>query len=582
MDFLRRATGPALIAWPVLVVVVVWSTALTLLGGGSSVTGGLFGRAASAAIAGVAAYAFIWLSDWLLLRRLSGGARIVTGLVAVVIAGLVRGLVLQLALVELGLAESGTSGLLLRLATSVATVPAAILITAGAVAAVTSYRESAARLLAEQQRLVALIDVSAVGIEERQAEALDRVQDRLDAELQQLAAGGAPSAVAALEAFAGEVVRPLSHSLDRELPRWESELPQEAPRVRWTDVLRDPEPTVAIRPLILSVAILVMAIPTALLIYQPRYGVAAAAVGLAVLLTFLSVGRWLLNRRPPRTPLTSWLAIVGVLLVTALATSILTNLVDGSGPSSGVFPAVSFVVVPVFGLLIATVSMMGARMRENTAQLEAVTRQLQWSLARMNARQWEQSGRLSRALHGPVQSMLHARLLRLRRQMEAGEIAQVDLEELRADLQSSLISALAPMDAPRPVADVLNEVTETWDGVARVTCQVFAAAGDALAADQLCTQVVTDLATEAVSNAVRHGGATSVEVSINMDEHVDGLGLVVLRVVDDGKVPEEGLPGLGTALLTRCTYDWSLSRTVPTTLVARLPVVVSESRLSGV
>ena len=128
----------------------------------------------------------------------------------------------------------------------------------------------------------------------------------------------------------------------------------------------------------------------------------------------------------------------------------------------------------------------------------------------------------------------------------------------------------------------LERMRSTWEGACVIDDEVSPVAAEVMVADGVICSILIDIVSEAVSNAVRHGGATSVEVSINMDEHVDGLGLVVLRVVDDGKVPEEGLPGLGTALLTRCTYDWSLSRAVPTTLVARLPVVVSESRLSGV
>lgn len=561
--------------------VTAWSALLSLLGGGSTVTGGPLPRTILAALAGAAACGFVLVVAWLVLRRVDGITRIVLALVTVVVAGLVRGAVLQLGLVEFGLAGSGVSGLGLRMATSVVTIPAAFLVGASAVGAVMSYRESATRLLAEQQRLVALIDVSALGIEERQAEAIDRVQERLDAELRLIADAGEPSAVAALESLAGDVVRPLSHSLARELPTWDDEVPEEVPKVRWIDVWRDPEPRVAIQPVLLPVFMLVIAVPSALLIYEPRYGITAMVVGIGVLAGLLAAGRWWLRRQPPRSPLITWLSIMAVLIVGAVVGAAFTDLADGSGPSSGVFPALALVAVPVFGLLIATAAMMGARMRDITDQLESVTRQLQWSLARVHTQQWEQSGRLSRALHGPVQSMLHARLLRLRRQVESGEVDQLDVEELREDLQIALVSALAPLDTPRPVTEVLTEVAETWDGVARVTWEVSPRAAVALASDALCTQALTDLAIEAVSNAVRHGGASSVEVSVDADEQARDMGLATLRVVDDGEVPEAGMPGLGTALLTRCTYDWSLSRVAPTTLTARLPVVAAALVPSG-
>ena len=301
-------------SWPVCALVVVWSALLSLLGGGSTVTGGPLLRTFLAALAGAVACGFVLLVSWLVLRRVDGVSRIVLALVSVVVAGLVRGAALQTGLVEFGLAESGTSGLALRMATSVVTIPAAFLVGASAVGAVMSYRESAARLLAEQQRLVALIDVSAIGIEERQAEAIDRVQERLDEELRVIAEEGDASAVSALETLAGDVVRPLSHSLARDLPRWDEQVPQQVPRVRWIDVWRDPEPRVAIQPVLLPVFMLVIAIPSALLIYEPRYGITALVVGISVLAGILALGRGWLRRQPPRSPLVSWLSIIGVLL----------------------------------------------------------------------------------------------------------------------------------------------------------------------------------------------------------------------------------------------------------------------------
>ena len=206
-------------------------------------------------------------------------------------------------------------------------------------------------------------------------------------------------------------------------------------------------------------------------------------------------------------------------------------------------------------------------MRSITAELASTTAQLRWNLARIHTQQWEQSGRLSRALHGPVQSMLHVRLLRLRRELDSGTVSPLGLEDLERDLQEALASALAPA-MPRPLADVLTDVVDTWEGLAAVSWTVDSAAAACIELDPLCTQVLADMASEAVSNAVRHGKATKVDVGIDLDE---GAGdLVRLCVTDNGSVPDSEGVGLGTTLLTRCTYDWSLSRD-PTTLTARLP-----------
>lgn len=574
MTFWLRVTGPALVSWPVLVLVAVWSGVLSLLGSGSTATGSLAVRAGIAFVAGIASGGVVLIVWWLVLRRVGGLLHVMIAIGAVLVAGAVRGLVVQSGFVAMGFSEGSAADYVQRIVPSIFTIAFGFLVGASGVAAVASYRQTAGLLLAEQQRLVALIDSSALGIEERQTDALDRVQQRLDAELRGLALDTAPSAVEALESLAGDVVRPLSHSLAHELPQWDAEVPREAPRVRWVDVLRDPVASAAIRPLVLPLALLIIALPAGALVYQPRTGLATVLVGLGVLSGTLALGRLWLVRRPPQRPVLVWLAIVLILAIAALLTSRAASLVDRSDPSAGAIPSLTIFVVPVFGLIIAIASMMGARMRDITAELESTTRQLQWNLARVNTQQWEQSGRLSRALHGPVQSLLHARLLRLRRQLEDGEVSSTELDELRVDLQRALASALSPSDAPRPVSAVLADVTETWDGVAAVTCSVTALAEKHLSADPLCTYALTDLATEAVSNAVRHGKATTVEVTIDVDVTIDMEDdeLIRLCVVDDGRVPAQGMPGLGTALLTRCTYDWSLAHD-PTTLTARLPCV---------
>lgn len=566
MTLLLRATGPALVSWPVLALVVVWSSVLSLLGSGSTATGSLALRAVIACVAGVAACGVVLLGWWIILRRLDGAARVTLALLVVAVAGLVRGLVVQAGFVEMGFADASASGYVARMVPSLFTISFAFLVGAAGVAAVVAYRDTAALLLAEQRRLVSLLDASASGLEERQSDALERVQERLDAELRELALETAPSAVSSLESLAGEVVRPLSHALAREMPQWDVEVPEDPPRVRWVDVLRDPVPGAAIRPLVLPAALLVIALPAATLVYEPVNGVITVVLGMAVLAGVLALGRTWLVRRPPRRATFVWLASLLILLVAALASSRAAALGERSDPSAGAIPSLALFVVPVFGLIIATASMMGARMREITAELESTASQLKWNLARINTQQWEQSGRLSRALHGPVQSMLHARLLRLRMELDAGEVGSISLVDLRHDLEEALVTALSP-SRPRAVSDVLADVAETWEGVAHVECEVSPAAASMLTADPLCTMVVTDLATEAVSNAVRHGGATAVQVTLDQEEGE----LIVMRVVDDGVVPESGLPGLGTALLARCSYDWSLSRQAPTTLTALLP-----------
>lgn len=444
MTFLLRATSPALVSWQVFAFVVLGSTQLSLLGTGGSTSGPAGGLALAGALGGAAAYAVVALGWLLVLRPLSPRPRVLPALVIVTSAGLVRGLAVQGVFVWMGYAAGESSTLALRLATSAITVPMSFLIAAAGVQAVREYRASIALLTLERQRLTRLLETSTEGMEARQASALAQVRARLHDGLQDLALDSAPSAVTSLESLAGDVVRPLSHSLARDLPQWESEASLEGPMPRLWDVWRRPVASASIRPLIVTLIILVMALPAAFLAYSPRYGAPAVLVGAGVVAIVLVIGRMSMLRRPPRTALRLWLRLAVILLVAGALAGAATTLIETPDESAGVYARVGAVVIPVFGFLVAVISMMAARMQEVTSELTSVTRQLQWALARVQAQQWEQGGQLSRALHGPVQSLIHARLLSLRRHAEAGEISPDMLRGLRGDLQSALETAMSP------------------------------------------------------------------------------------------------------------------------------------------
>ena len=568
MSILRRATGPALVSWPVLVVTVVGSALISTLGTGSKASGSVASLALVGALGGLAAYLVVWVAWWGFLRRLSGTARIASAVIASAAAGVTRGLVVQWLFAVFGVGDADASQLVLRLVMGVIGGLFTFLGTAAGVASVRQYRDTIELLSAERQRLTALLDASVERIEQGQADTLARVQQRLDSEMRKMAVDSGPAAVLALESLAGDVVRPLSHTLARELPEWEHEVPSAVPRAGLREVWRGSVTSAAIRPLLLTVIGLVISLPAAVLVYEPRHGLLALFGGLAVLLVTLMMGRDWMRRHPPVTAPSGWVRVLIVLMGATVVASAVTGFLDRDDPSAGVFSVLGLIVVPTVGLVIAVVTMLGVRMHDTTADLQSVTRQLRWSLARVNTQQWEQNGVLSRALHGPVQALLHAQLLRLRRQVDGGGVDPSQLDTLREDLQRALTYALAPVDAPRSITDVLVDVADTWEGVARVTWQVSPRALSMLDQDRLCSHALTDLASEAVSNAVRHGGAGHVDVDVDVDEERDDL--IRLAVVDDGRIPASEGAGLGTTLLTRCTYDWSLTRE-PTTLTARLP-----------
>lgn len=562
-----RLTGPALVAWPVFALVIVWSVFLVVFGSGGTAQGPIAMRAACAAVGGVLACVVMAGAWWLVIRRWTRPGRLVLAVTAMVIAGVIRGATMQVLLVSLGYAEPTLTAAATRVTNSSVTITFAFAFGAAAWGSVTTYRETAARLLAEQRRLAMLVESSTSGMEQQQVEAVDRVREQLEAEIRDLPLESGSEAISALGSLATDVVRPLSHSLALDLPPVEISIPESPPRVSVIDILRNPAPAVAVRPVLLISLLIGLGLPTSVLLYPPAVGLVLILSGAVVLTPVLFAGQFWLRYFTPSTAVQAWTRIIGVLVVAGLSTSLTISLFERARGGVGALPLTSLFAVIVFGLLLAIASMLNERMRAITTELETVTLSMRWQLARLRAQQWEQRGRISRALHGPVQSLLHAHLMRLRRGLIDASIGDSNLEELRQRLMNALVGALSPSPDFVSIPKLLDDVAATWDGVAQITHHIDSATLATLEADPLCARVIADLASEAVSNSVRHGGASAVAIEIK-PAHGDE---VELSVIDDGRFPSETLPGFGTAVLAECTVEWSLSTSTPTTLTARIP-----------
>lgn len=69
------------------------------------------------------------------------------------------------------------------------------------------------------------------------------------------------------------------------------------------------------------------------------------------------------------------------------------------------------------------------------------------------------------------------------------------------------------------------------------------------------SSIVLELTREAVSNAIRHGDAGRIEISVTADPlHQD----IHLRVTNDGQLlPDDLVEGVGTRLLEDMTLEWT-------------------------
>jgi len=154
-------------------------------------------------------------------------------------------------------------------------------------------------------------------------------------------------------------------------------------------------------------------------------------------------------------------------------------------------------------------------------------------------------------LHGAVQTRLIACGLMI-------EHARNNQDDVALNL--ALLEAIAVMQAPLPVASTgdalgveVNRKVSLWEGLCKFDVQIDQCLNDLSNPE---SQEIGRVIEEGISNAVRHGGATHIALSI-----AQGLeGSVVVQLDDNGSGPGGGKPSVGSALLTQISGgSWTLS-----------------------
>lgn len=334
-----------------------------------------------------------------------------------------------------------------------------------------------------------------------------------------------------LREVATESVRPLSHRL------WQAgEI--DVPRSRWWRLPGDVIRRQPFRPGLVVAVFVATAIPTAI---QDK-GVLGAAVDLGLTSCALAIYLALANvamRRFPRWHTPIWLLVVGWVQVLNVLSAPSRPSWNGWAQGWPQLAAETVLSVALFVLTSAIGSVRDTRAHLLQVFQEDVDAERVSVIARSRT-----LARVARSasshLHGAVQTKLIACAAVIDHAVAAG-----DIEALTAGLDHARDVLTVPVAAPRQSTNLHAEiaaVTALWAGLVSVTTHC----DDRLVLKAPQIEAVGVIVEEAVSNAVRHGGARHVDVI------VAGTGRheIVVEVVDDGAGPDEGEPGLGSRMLS--------------------------------
>ena len=172
-------------------------------------------------------------------------------------------------------------------------------------------------------------------------------------------------------------------------------------------------------------------------------------------------------------------------------------------------------------------------------------------------------------LHGTVQAALTAALTRLNMPTD-DEVLRAAM--VRQDLARAEVALQATPVRELDLHRTINELSSTWRGVCDVNIKVSERAARALKRSFEVMFGVNEIMREAVSNAVRHGAATQVEIEI--DREADDM-IDFVAKNNGTPIRDDITKGTGSSMLDELTVEWNLTqdnRLGKTVLRASIPV----------
>jgi len=243
--------------------------------------------------------------------------------------------------------------------------------------------------------------------------------------------------------------------------------------------------------------------------------------------------------------LTRFVTVSAIYSVTCGIDAVAVGVVNGlTQPLLTLFVVYATVMGALILWYIATMSGVRRGYDEVIHQLRGVNEQLEWAVARVNARLWTDQKELSRTLHNEVQGVLVATAFKLQRQVDAGNKIDIDEDEIRALVFAALDSPNAPSTAP-PLQGALREERERWDGVLGISWDIDARAVSCVDNDRDARRVIEDLVGEFLTNSVKHGKAHHATIRMR----ATASGTMAITLANDGApMPKNRIPGIGTEL----------------------------------
>ncbi len=254
----------------------------------------------------------------------------------------------------------------------------------------------------------------------------------------------------------------------------------------------------------------------------------------------------------------------------ALATLIVTLVIAIENPS---LLEISTVRLASLNLIFAFVFFLAQSryqlLQQSSQSLEEVNRELELLNAQAKQELWINRRRIATVLHGPVQAALYASAIRL---SQTKRPSKKLLQEVNLDLGEALDALSFRQTEVTSIRTVFREIVDVWSGVCDIYFNVPKNIYDITKRSPNVAESFVEIIREATSNAIKHGGATEIEVSAVLSD-----GIIKLEVINNGKPPtkKEASTGYGTQILNELALNWNVKTSEDNKTVFTADIVAS-------
>jgi len=206
----------------------------------------------------------------------------------------------------------------------------------------------------------------------------------------------------------------------------------------------------------------------------------------------------------------------------------------------------------LLGLLYQLIVLGTYSSRNQLARLDDVRVDMTLQLSEARRRAWLHQRHLTHLLHSSVQSRLSAEQQLVR--SGAGKLSQRETAHVLTTLQSVLDSIYVEPASSDDAIKIIQDTIAFWSGMCDISLEV----DDRVAADIANTpdvgEAIQIVTIEMISNAIRHGHATDIDISIQRESKET----IRVTAVNNGGPVGAISAGLGMALYDELCANWEI------------------------